>query len=240
MPVRYHIGTSGWHYDHWIERFYPKGLPKKEWLGFYSRHFPTVELNRTFYRLPTEEAWESWRQGTPPEFIFAIKASRSITHFKKLRNVERSVGLIVGRATLLADKLGPILYQLPPNFHRNDQVLEAFLALLPADLQQAMEFRHSSWFAPEVWRLLEKHGVALCTFDLAGLTCPLVATAGFVYHRFHGYAGNEGYYPDREMEQWAAKLADLTRGKSDAFVYFNNDARAAAVDNARKLTKLLE
>lgn len=238
MASRFWIGTSGFSYPHWRERFYPRGLPSSRWLPFYASHFPTVELNVTFYRLPKEGAFEKWRQETPPGFRFAVKASRFITHLKKLKGIEEALETFIGRARFLGHKLGPILYQLPPNLHRNDDLLEDFLRLLPADLDHAFEFRHSSWLKPEVFDLLRRHGAGFCAMHLVGLPCPVVATASFAYLRFHGSEGlYYGCYSDEELRQWAEKIAGLGVGR--VYAYFNNDADAHAVHNAQALACLL-
>lgn len=141
----YYIGTSGWHYDHWRGLFYPENLAKPKWLGFYAEHFTTVELNNSFYHLPSEAAFTNWRKSSPDGFVFAVKVSRFITHIKRLKNVEESLSNFLSRADFLQDKLGPLLYQLPPSMKRNDEVLEAFLSMLPERYRHVLEFRHESW-----------------------------------------------------------------------------------------------
>jgi len=187
--LQYYIGTSGWHYDHWRYLFYPDKLPKAKWLEFYSRHFTTVELNNSFYRLPSEEAFAAWRDSSPASFTFAVKVSRFITHIKRLKNVEQPVDTFLGRAKILKDKLGPLLYQLPPNMHRNDDRLESFLSILPPGLKHTLEFRHESWLDNGVFEILRQYNTGLCVFDMPGLSCPLAATADFAYIRFHGSTG---------------------------------------------------
>lgn len=186
MAMKYFTGTSGWHYNHWIGPFYPPGLPKSRWLEFYSRNFPTVELNNTFYRLPTEKAFEQWKSQSPEDFTFALKVSRLITHMKKLRNVEAQLQNFFSRARLLTNKLGPLLYQTPPSMLRNDELLESFLSLLPPDLKHAFEFRHISWHSREVYNILRRFNAGLCVFDMPGFTSPREVTADFCYLRFHG------------------------------------------------------
>ncbi|GAI34250.1 unnamed protein product, partial [marine sediment metagenome] len=154
MSLYYYIGTSGWHYDHWRVRFYPEKLIKAKWLEFYAGHFTTVELNNSFYRLPSEAAFATWRDSSPANFTFAVKVSRFITHIKRLRNTEEAVDNFVGRARILDGKLGPLLYQLPPNMHRNDEVLESFLSILPRGLKHVVEFRHESWLDDKVFEIL--------------------------------------------------------------------------------------
>lgn len=238
--TKYHVGTSGWHYDHWRGRFYPMGLPKRGWLDFYAGHFSTVELNNSFYNLPSEKAFASWRDSSPEDFTFSVKVSRFITHLKKLRNVEESLRNFLDRVRILGYALGPLLYQLPPNLHRDDSRLEAFLSTLPGDVSHVFEFRHESWFQDDVFRLLRRHNVGFCAFDMPDMECPLLATASFAYVRFHGseaiYASN---YTPEMLDGWAERLRRLAEGLSDVYVYFNNDAFAYAVYNATTLAELL-
>ena len=239
--MRYHIGTSGWHYEHWRGRFYPEQLPKAKWLGFYADHFTTVEVNNSFYRLPSENAFANWYGNSPASFIFAVKVSRFITHIKRLKNTEEAVEKFISRAKLLKDKLGPMLYQLPPNMHRSDEVLQAFLSTLPQGFKHVFEFRHQSWFEDRVLETLHKYNVGFCVFDMPYLDCPLVATADFAYIRFHG--STELYsscYSDEELAHWAKKLKDLATNLKEVYIYFNNDAGAFAVKNAITLSNYLE
>lgn len=239
--TKFYIGTSGWHYEHWKGVFYPSDLPKSRWLGFYSKLFPTVELNNSFYHLPSEKAFSDWREGSPTGFLFAVKASRFITHIKKLRNVGEALETFLSRARLLGDKLGPILYQLPPNMKRSEGVLEEFLQLLPRGLLHVFEFRNESWLEKNVFKLLEKYGAGFCIFDMPGLATPLVATADFTYVRFHGSTlMYGGCYSDGELKRWAGKLSKLCRGLRAAYIYFNNDAEGFAVRNAQTLKNFLD
>jgi len=236
----YYIGTSGWHYDHWRQRFYPQKLRKPEWLDFYARHFSTVELNNSFYRLPSEAAFANWRDASPPDFSFAVKVSRFITHIKRLKGVEEPVETFLTRAKILGEKLGPLLYQLPPNMHRNDERLESFLAVLPQGLKHVVEFRHESWLDEGVFEILRRYNTGLCVFDMPSLRCPLVATADFAYIRFHGSEGlYYSCYSDEELAGWAKRLADLAANLKAMYIYFNNDAEAFAVRNAITLREYL-
>lgn len=238
---RYLVGTSGFIYPHWRGRFYPQGLPQSRWFAHYAQHFATVELNNPFYRLPSEAAFQAWRHQAPPGFVYAVKASRFITHLKKLKGVEEAVGLFISRARLLGEALGPILYQLPPNLHRHDELLDTFLAILPQDLQHVVEFRHSSWFAPEVFGILRERRVGFCVMHLHDLPCPVEVTADFTYFRFHGPAGLYwGSYSDEELRAWAGRMAALGPEVRTVYAYFNNDAEAYAVANAQTLAHLLE
>jgi len=240
VAASYYIGTSGWHYDHWRHRFYPGELVKAKWLEFYASHFTTVELNNSFYRLPSEAAFAAWRDSSPADFSFAVKVSRFITHIKRLKDTEEAVALFVKRAEILGEKLGPLLYQLPPNMHRNDERLEAFLSILPQGMKYVFEFRHQSWLEEKVFEILGKYNVGFCVFDMPSLTCPLVATADFAYIRFHGSTGlYSSCYSNEELADWAQRLADLATNISKVYIYFNNDAEAFAVENATTLRDYL-
>jgi uncharacterized protein YecE (DUF72 family) len=233
-----YIGTSGWNYRHWSNgEFYPENLRSAEWLGFFVRHFCTVEINSSFYRLPSEIAFQNWRIQVPPGFIFSVKASRFLTHIKRLKDPEAPLHLFFSRAKRLKEKLGPVLFQLPPQFKLNLERLEAFLkALKPYIRRQhircVIEFRDSSWQVPAVFELLREYGVALCFADWrdAHVTGPL--TADFVYVRRHyGDAGGGNYSRqqlDRDVEQILCWLQD----ERDVYVYFNNDAGGHAIRNA--------
>lgn len=241
MSLHYYIGTSGWHYSHWQDRFYPKTLTKAKWLEFYASHFTTVELNNSFYRLPSETTFTTWHDSSPANFIFAVKVSRFITHIKRLKNCEQAVDNFISRAKILAEKLGPLLYQLPPNMHRNDEILESFLSTLPQGMKHVFEFRHQSWLEDKVFEILHKHNIGFCVFDMPSVSCPVVATADFAYIRFHGSTGLYfSCYSDEELADWAKRLANLTRNLKTIYIYFNNDAEAFAVRNAITLRGYLE
>ncbi|MBI2850300.1 MAG: DUF72 domain-containing protein [Chloroflexi bacterium] len=239
--MNFYVGTSGWHYQDWRGRFYPEGLPVAKWLEFYARHFTTVELNNSFYRLPSEAAFANWDKVTPANFTFALKVSRYITHLKKLRDTQESVDKFVNRARLLGNKLGPLLYQLPPNMPRDDEVLKFFLATLPVGMMHVFEFRHQSWLDEGVFLILGKYNAGFCVFDMPDVRCPMVATADFAYVRFHGSASlYSSSYSDEELEAWSKRLASLARDLKALYVYFNNDVSAFAVENARTLISLLD
>jgi uncharacterized protein YecE (DUF72 family) len=215
-------------------------LPKSKWLSFYARQFTTVELNNSFYHLPSEKAFTTWRESTPENFFFAVKVSRFITHIKRLRNLGSTVENFLSRAGLLGEKLGPLLYQLPPNMKRNDELLQNFLSSLPPQYRYVIEFRHESWIDDAVFDILRRHNVGLCVFDMPGLSCPLVATSDFAYVRFHGRQGlYSSRYSDEELDQWERKIARLGRNVKDSYIYFNNDAEAFAVENAITFRRLL-
>jgi len=195
-----------------------------------------VELNNSFYRLPTEKAFSNWRDTSPEGFVYAVKVSRFITHIKRLKDVEEPIETFLGRARHLGEKLGPLLYQLPPNMHRNDERLYAFLALLPKGLRHVVEFRHESWLDAGVFDILRRHNVGFCIFDMPDLPCPLVATADFAYIRFHGSIGLYwSCYSDEELEDWAGKISGLGKDLDTVYIYFNNDAEGFAIKNARTL-----
>jgi uncharacterized protein YecE (DUF72 family) len=238
--AEYYVGTSGWHYEHWRVIFYPEKLAKPKWLEFYARNFNTVELNNSFYRLPSEKAFLNWRQSSPKDFVFAVKVSRFITHIKRLKNVEEPLQNLLSRADLLQDKLGPLLYQLPPGMKRNDETLESFLSILPRRHRHVFEFRHESWIDDGVFSILKKHNAGLCIFDMPDFTCPVVATADFAYVRFHGSTGLYwSCYSDEELSKWAKRIAEMGKKLKAVYIYFNNDAGAHAVKNAETLSQFL-
>jgi uncharacterized protein YecE (DUF72 family) len=240
MAMKYYVGCSGWHYEHWRGLYYPKQLPRPKWLSFYAQQFDTVELNNSFYRLPSEKAFTTWRSSTPENFFFAVKVSRFITHIKRLRNLGSTVENFLSRAALLKEKLGPLLYQLPPSMKRNDELLQSFLSTLPSKYQHVIEFRHESWIDERVFDILRTHNVGLCVFDMPGFSCPLVATSDFAYIRFHGSEGlYSSSYSDKELIHWADRIAQLGQSIEASYIYFNNDAEAFAVKNAITLRNLV-
>ncbi len=232
-----HIGTSGWMYRHWREVFYPPRLPQRAWLEYFAREFGTVELNVTYYRLPAESAFTGWRDRTPPGFLFAVKASRIITHLKRLANVEAEVDLFLSRARLLESRLGPILIQTPPRWSRDVPRLRDFLALLPADLRYAFEFRDTSWFADQVYDLLQAHRMAFVYVTSPSYPEP-PATAPFCYLRMHGDEHDAKYAPET-LSRWAEKVLTWRREGRDVYVYFNNDIHGYAIEDARALRSLV-
>ena len=233
---RIRIGCSGWVYDHWRGDFYPAGLPARERLAYYAGRFDTAEINGSFYRLPSETSVAAWAAGVPTGFLFAWKASRYITHNKKLRDVGDSLALVFGRMAPLGPHLGPALFQLPPQLRLDRERLAAFLALLPSDRRCVVEFRHPSWYEPAILALLRDHGVALCISDHADAPSPFEATAGFLYVRGHGPGGRyHGRYPQPTLKDWADRIAAFT---GDAYVYFDNDIGGAAPRDAERLIAL--
>ncbi len=235
------MGTSGWHYNHWRGNFYPEKLPKKDWLNFYSQHFNTVEINASFYRLPQESTFTNWHQTVPPEFCFAVKVSRFITHIKRLKDSQEPLHTFTGRAKHLGDNLGPLLYQLPPGLHRDDARLETFLKLLDKKLRHVFEFRHQSWMDDAIYSLLQKYNAGFCIFDMPGFTSPVVSTTDLAYIRFHGQDDlYSSRYPDSELADWAKRLQKLSSKLKTLYIYFNNDAGGFAIENALTLRKYLE
>ena len=234
------IGTSGWVYKPWRGAFYPEDLPQKRWLEFYAGRFATAELNGTFYRLPTQAAVARWREATPAGFVFAWKASRFLTHMKRLREPEESLRRIYAPMSALGDKLGPGLFQLPPQMRPDLPRLADFLALLPGDRRHVVEFRDPAWYVDEVFDLLRRHGVALCVSDHHHAPAPWLATAPFAYVRGHGPGGRySGSYGDRELDRWAEQIAAWRDAGRAVFAYFDNDIGCAAPGDARRLMRRL-
>jgi uncharacterized protein YecE (DUF72 family) len=236
------IGCSGWNYPHWRERVYPTGLPQRRWLQHYATLFDTVELNNTFYRLPQVSSVQRWVDESPPGFVFAVKMSRYITHIRRLRGLEQGIPLFYSRIAPLArsPKLGPVLWQLPPTFKRDDERLAAALQALPVG-RHCFEFREPSWYVDDVYELLRRHGVALVipdspkypfrTFEL---------TTDWTFVRFHhGHRGRNGNYSETELREWAERIEGWREASLDVYAYFNNDWEGYAVRNGLTLKELL-
>lgn len=236
-----HIGTSGWHYAHWRGRFYPEALPPSRWLSHYAREFCCVELNNSFYQLPEATTVRGWVQQTPPDFRFAVKVSRLITHMKKLRDCAEPLRILLDAIGAFGEKLGPILFQLPPSWHANPPRLAQFLKELPTGYRYTIEFRDPSWHSGQIYDLLHRHRVAFCQFDLGGFRTPEEVTADFVYVRLHGpgapYADS---YSASSLRGWAERLLRWSVRGKDAYVFFDNDQAAHAVTNARLLQSLCQ
>lgn len=234
-----HVGCSGWAYDSWRGRLYPTDLARRRWLERYAERYSTVEVNSTFYRLASERAVRGWVEDTPDDFVFAVKASRYLTHIKRLTKLEQGVERFYAPLAPMveAGKLGPVLWQLPESFGRDDERLAGALAALPPG-RHAFEFRHESWFAPEVMTLLRVHGVALVIGDHPER--PFQSherTAAWTFVRFHrGRRGRNGHYSAAEVDSWVRRLAQWRR-KTEVFAYFNNDWSAYALDNADRLKR---
>ena len=235
-----HVGCSGWNYAAWRELFYPKGLPANRWLDHYAQHFGTVEVNSTFYRLPKRDAVARWVTQVPEDFVFTIKASRYLTHIKRLTFMEEGVGRFYERIEPLVEsgKLGPLLWQLPPSMKRDDERLANALAALPPG-RHCFEFREPSWFTDEIYSLLREHDVALVIGDR-----PEVAqfqthemTADWTFVRFHhGHRGRRGNYSESELDEWKRRVDDWRRER-EVFLYFNNDWEGFAIQNALWMAK---
>jgi uncharacterized protein YecE (DUF72 family) len=235
------IGCSGWAYDDWRGRFYPAREPRRRWLELYAERFETVEVNNTFYRLPKIEAVKAWVEHTPAEFSFAVKASRYLTHIRRLTDTAEGVRRFYERIEPLqsSGKLGPVLWQLPENFHRDDERLADWLDALPEG-RHTIEFRHPSWFVPPVLRALREHGVALTIGDHPDRPFPShAATASWRFVRFHfGARGRNGNYSQTELDTWVRRIAAWRRS-TEVYVYFNNDWSGYAPANALYLKRRL-
>ena len=238
-PMR--IGCSGWQYRSWRGDLYPEGLPQSRWLERYATTFDTVEVNSTFYRLARRDAVARWIEQTPPDFVFALKASRYLIHMKKLRDIDQGIGRFYERIEPLvgSPKLGPVLWQLPEWFKRDDDTLAAALDLLPPG-RHCFEFRHPSWFCDEVYDQLRRHGVALVIGDTPERPFQTYEmTADFTFIRFHwGHRGRGGNYSKTEIAEWAGRIREW-RSQVDVFAYYNNDWKAYAVRNALELKRLV-
>jgi uncharacterized protein YecE (DUF72 family) len=234
------IGTSGWHYTHWRGPFYPPDLRAADMLAWYLKRFDTVEINNSFYRLPTRETFAAWRRATPAQFCFAVKGSRYITHRKRLKDPQPALERLLPAAEALGRKLGPILFQLPPRWSRNIERLADFLDALPARRRYAFEFRDPSWHDAAVYRLLNKHNAAFCIYELDGFVSPVEVTADFVYVRLHGPGRKyEGDYAPHALAAWAAHIRGWRRTLAAVYVYFDNDQAGYAAKNAAELKALV-
>lgn len=235
------IGTSGWHYGHWKGHFYPEGTRSAEWLEYYSRRFQTVELNNAFYRLPSREAFEGWASDVPADFVVAVKASRYLTHTKRLRDSAEPVARLVAAAQGLGRKLGPLLLQLPPNLPADAGTLAATLRAFPKDVRVAVEPRHVSWRADKIRELLEKHHAAWVWVDPGDRNRPRWRTADWGYVRFHGGKGSpDSCYTRSPLETWAKRLAETWSPGDDLYCYFNNDSNCCAPRDARRFAAAVD
>lgn len=238
--AKIYIGTSGWMYKGWANSFYPEGCPAKRHLEFYVTQFPTVEINASFYRLPEETAFVAWRNAAPPGFLYAVKGSRAVTHFKRLKPGAKSLPILLERCRLLGTRLGPILWQLPPDFKKNVERLTQFVKSLPRMYSHAIEFRHPSWLDNEVEAVLKRYRIANVAVSSQAMPMHLTPTTHFVYSRFHGLKGGSAHdYTDSELEPWAEHLRRCARHGLKGFVYFNNDVNTRAPLNAQRLMEML-
>jgi uncharacterized protein YecE (DUF72 family) len=241
VAVEVRIGTSGWQYRHWRGRFYPEKTPNSRMLEVYLEHFDTVELNNTFYRLPLASALDRWRDSTPDNFRFAVKGSRFLTHMKKLKDPEAGLGRFLPLAERLEDKLGPILFQLPPKWSLDIERLRGFLEALPKSHRYAFELRDASWHTGKVYRVFKEHHVAFCVHEIAGRQSPTALTADFVYVRLHGPTDRayEGSYSQAQLRRWARRIKDWRQELAAVYVYFDNDDSGYAPRNALELKELV-
>ena len=234
-----HIGTSGWHYQHWSGPFYPIELTADKYLGYYCEHFQTVEINNTFYQLPEVETLE---KHVPQDFIFSVKANRYITHMKNLKDTQESVDNFIKRVAILGDRLGPILLQLPPNWNLDLERLRAFLKILPQDFRYTFEFRDPSWITEDVFSLLRDYRTAFCIYHLKGQLSPREVTTDFVYIRLHGPLDEayQGKYDSHQLSGWAGAIAAWSRQGKTVYCYFDNDQDGFATENAAELIGMLQ
>jgi uncharacterized protein YecE (DUF72 family) len=241
MACDIRIGTSGFHYKHWKGPFYPAKTPAAKMLDFYVQHFDTVELNNSFYRLPEASAFDCWREATPGNFVFAVKASRFITHHKKLKDPENAIENLLPRAAHLGSKLGPLLFQLPPHWRVNGERLNSLLEILPRDARYAFEFRELSWMSPEIESILNKFNAAFCIYELAGYHSPLRITANFAYVRLHGPESGkyQGSYSEKRLSDWSRQIETWAARLKAVYVYFDNDQAGFAPANAMTLKKMI-
>jgi uncharacterized protein YecE (DUF72 family) len=240
LKGKIYIGTSGWHYKHWVGTFYPRGTKDTEQLSYYLKFFKTVELNNSFYRLPPPQNFRNWRKAVPADFLFAVKGSRFISHMKKLNVEKENISIFFKSVNRLKEKLGPILFQLPPKWNLNIERLSKFLRILSQKYRYAFEFRNQTWYDEKVYALLKKYNCSFCIYELEHHLSPLVITADFVYVRLHGpgskYAGS---YTAKQLRKWATRCRDWQKKGKDVYVYFDNDQLGYAAFNAQTLQKLI-
>jgi uncharacterized protein YecE (DUF72 family) len=235
------IGTSGWSYTHWKGPFYPADIPDAKMLKFYFQHLNTVEINSSFYHLPLKKTFENWRAFSPADFIFAVKASRFITHNKKLADSAEAVERFFERSSGLGEKIGPVLFQLPPGLKMDSERLRTFLGLLPPNRRYSFEFRNHGWFHPEIYALLSGYGASICLYELSGFISPMEITAGFIHLRLHGPAGKyQGRYSTQQLHVWHERIERWARQPRDVFCYFDNDERGFAALNALELKQMVD
>ena len=235
------VGCSGWEYKHWRGDFYPADIPKSRWFEHYAAQFDTVEVNNSFYRLPEKETFARWGERAPRDFVYAVKASRFLTHMKKLKDPEEPVERLFTRMRALRPHLGPVLYQLPPNLKLDRERLEHFLQTIPKEVPQVVEFRDASWYSDDVSRLLEKYRVSRCVHDMKGSATGQERVGPIAYVRFHGATGTyTGDYPPDRLRRWAEWLNGEREKGIDIYAYFNNDVGGHAPRNAVTLRRFLE
>jgi len=240
MAAKIYIGTSGWSYKHWMGTFYPAGTRQKDRFAYYQKFFATVELNSPFYHLPPKETFEKWKNDVSPDFVYAVKASRYITHMKKLNDPSESLTRLLDNASGLDEKLSIILFQLPPNWEIDIERLKAFLEKLPKGNRYTFEFRNPTWYREEVYTLLKEHNCAFCIYELDGHISPIEVTANYVYIRLHGPGGKyQGSYSDAALHEWATRCKEWAAQGKDVYVYFDNDQEGYAAFNGIKLQEMI-
>jgi uncharacterized protein YecE (DUF72 family) len=239
-PAEIRIGCSGWVYKHWRGLFYPEGLPQTRWFARYAEEFDTVEINNSFYHLPKPATFEKWRDQTPPGFCYAVKANRYLTQAKKLKDCEEPLERMMSAVRHIGDRLGPMLYQLPPRMKINLERLENFLEILPRDVTSVFEFRDRSWYVDETYQMLDRHGAGFVVHDMARSKTDRIAVGPAVYVRFHGGVGKYwGRYSDERLLSWTDWLTEQARQGRTCWCYFNNDIQGHAIEDARTLKSMV-
>lgn len=236
------IGTSGWHYKHWQGTFYPQDIKQKDYFNYYKDRFQTVELNNSFYKLPSTKTYQNWKDQAPSGFVFSVKGSRFLTHTKKLKPpIKENINRFMERVEVLKSKLGPILFQMPPAFKKNTERLQAFLDQLPKVHRYAFEFRNHDWYSDDIYETLKKYHAAFCIYELGGHQSPQEITANFVYLRLHGPADKyQGSYSDDTLNRWAKRFHQWKENGKDVYCYFDNDEQGYAAQNALRISELME
>jgi len=234
------IGTSGYSYDDWVDEFYPLDIASNQRLNYYAEHFNTVEINNSFYNLPTKKTFQNWSDSVGGDFVFAIKANRYITHMKNLMVNREPIDRLLERTQPLGSKLGPILFQLPPQWNVNIERLREFIQVLPGNYQFVFEFRNGSWYTEEIYNILKEDNLGFCIHDHQDASSPEMVTADFAYFRFHGPDGYyQSKYSDEELENYKLRIMNYLEEGLSVYCYFNNDFQGFAIDNAKKLKSLL-
>ena len=235
-----HVGCSGWVYKHWRGILYPEGLPQRLWFDRYAQDFDTVEINNSFYRLPSGDTFQKWRDQAPPGFCYAVKANRFLTQAKKLKECEEPLERMMTAVRRLGDRLGPMLYQLPPTLKLNLDRLRDFLEIVPRDVTNVFEFREKSWYVPETYDLLDRYGASFCVHDMPGSTSERVAVGAAAYVRFHGGEGKYwGRYSDERLLSWSDWILGQARQGRQVWCYFNNDIHGHAIHDAQTLKSMI-
>ncbi len=234
------IGTSGYSYNHWVDDFYPLDVASNKRLEYYAEYFNTVEINNSFYNLPQKKTFQKWAKSVPEDFVFSVKANRYITHMKNLMVNEEPINRLLNRAEPLGNKLGPVLFQLPPQWNLNLERLKKFISFLPSKQDYVFEFRNKTWYTKGVYQLLKTNNIGFCVHDHADGPSPVKVSSDFVYLRLHGPEGDyQAKYNENQLADWAENINKWQQNKLDCFVYFNNDFQAFAIDNAQKLKQLI-